>query len=512
MRSTLFILWLLSAIPIYAQSDSLHIYSMQEIYQQNNWLTGANPVGMSFNRFRSFSVAEVGYRFEDGNFGNVSLPASSNKYAVFGESYQTIGNVSLYGKIGYVNNRKQEVNWNGMTGDCWRGINLCDSVSGDQRSEQYQLSGAFSLPVSLRWLIGSRFDYLVDLNAKDTDPRNENQWMEWKITPGVGYECGSHRLGASIYYGNRKETVDYQNIGTHTTYPFFVSYPLGCFKTLPKGENIKWYYSAQEFGGFLQEEGVYGRFRLFQQIGGNLVRQNIVSDRIQNKKEGETDGWKLDYKGIGSLVSPLNRHEWNWKVLFDKSDSYDLLQQQEENMGTWHSSGKVLRSTFRINEYGLTYGYYRLYNEWNSRYSIVSGIDFKQTKSQLLFYPAEYTQTVRRFTAYSTFTRNFLLSNARIDLAIGAEYGKGGGTMIAEKQLQSGQNTPAIKLWQNMDRLEQEYNYLTEPRWALHLSLTYTYTASFTWFARLTVGYENASKNLFNSNKENISVQIGLFF
>ena len=181
-------------------------------------------------------------------------------------------------------------------------------------------------------------------------------------------------------------------------------------------------------------------------------------------------------------------------------------------MGKWHSSGKVLRSTSRINEYGLTYGYYRLYNEWNSRYSIVSGIDFKQTKSQLLFYPAEYTQTVRRFTAYSTFTRNFLLSNARIDLAIGAEYGKGGGTMIAEKQLQSGQNTPAIKLWQNMDRLEQEYNYLTEPRWALHLSLTYTHTVSFTWFARLTMGYENASKNLFNSNKENISVQIGLFF
>ena len=59
MRSTLFILWLLSAIPVYAQSDSLHIYSMQGVYQQNNWLTGANPVGMSFNRFRSFSVAEV---------------------------------------------------------------------------------------------------------------------------------------------------------------------------------------------------------------------------------------------------------------------------------------------------------------------------------------------------------------------------------------------------------------------------------------------------------------------
>ena len=35
-------------------------------------------------------------------------------------------------------------------------------------------------------------------------------------------------------------------------------------------------------GGVGPEEGVYGRFRLFQQIGGSLVRQNTVSDRIQN--------------------------------------------------------------------------------------------------------------------------------------------------------------------------------------------------------------------------------------
>ncbi len=92
-----------------------------------------------------------------------------------------------------------------------------------------------------------------------------------------------------------------------------------------------------------KKKGVYGRFRLFQQIGGNLVRQNIVSDRIQNKKEGETDGWKLDYKGIGSLVSPLNRHEWSWKVLFDKSDSYDLCSSRKR---TWVHG--VLRGRFSV--------------------------------------------------------------------------------------------------------------------------------------------------------------------
>lgn len=67
-------------------------------------------------------------------------------------------------------------------------------------------------------------------------------------------------------------------------------------------------------------------------------------------------------------------------------------------------------------------------------------------QKSIVFYPAEYTQTVRRFTAYSTFTRNFLLSNARIDLAIGAEYGKGGGTMIAENSC-------------NQDRIRPQSNY-----------------------------------------------------
>ena len=79
-----------------AQTDTLHIPSIREIYKHNNWLAANNPVGLSFNRFRSFSVAEAGYSYHNGNLGNVSIPASTSIYSVYSESFQTVNKVSLY--------------------------------------------------------------------------------------------------------------------------------------------------------------------------------------------------------------------------------------------------------------------------------------------------------------------------------------------------------------------------------------------------------------------------------
>ncbi|WP_455674586.1 DUF6850 family outer membrane beta-barrel protein [Phocaeicola sp.] len=506
------ILPLLFAIAAFAQSDSLHIPSMQEVYRQNSWLEGANPVGLSFNRFRSFSVAEAGYRYHNGNFGNLSIPASAHKYNVYSESFQTLGKVALYGKLGYANHQKQDINWNGMTGDYWRGINLCDSVNGNQSAEQYQLAGAFSLPVSTHWLIAAQFEYLVELTAKDTDPRNKNQWMEWKITPGAGYRWNEHlRLGASLLYAKRKEEVGYQNIGTHVVYPFLVAYPLGFFKTLPRGENINWYYSANEMGGALQVELAHGSFRLFQQVSGSTAGQDIISNRIQNKKEGETDLWEVEYKGKLQRTSPRNRHDWIWSAAFNGSSSYDPLQQQEAS-GTWTSYGKVLRSTHNTGQYALSYGYYRLRNDWNTRFSFTVGADYQHAKSSLFFYPTEYTQSVHRYTIHSAFTQNFSLKNGWLDCSLGGKYGKGGGDMMNREESQEDQDSPDITLWQNQDRLEQDFCIQTKARWSIQASATYTHTIPFTWFVRLSGAYEKANEMLYNTNKKYFSAQIGLLF
>lgn len=69
-------------------------------------------------------------------------------------------------------------------------------------------------------------DYKVQMTAKDTDPRNKNEWSEWILMPGVGYRLGNHTLGLSLMYADKKETVDYRNMGTHAVYPFFCGIPL----------------------------------------------------------------------------------------------------------------------------------------------------------------------------------------------------------------------------------------------------------------------------------------------
>ncbi len=394
-REILFGLFLSLSMTVSAQTDTLSIPSTEEVYRQNYWLTGTNPVGLSFNRFRSFSVAEASYSHHKGNFGNVSIPASADIYSVYSESFQTVDKVSIYGKIGYTQFQNRQQNWNGMTGDYWQAVNLCDSISGKQRSEEYQLAGGFSLPVHPRWLLGAKADYRVQLTAKDTDPRNKNQWMEWRLTPGVGYLYGNLHLGASLLYVRRKETVNYQNMGSHTTYPVLVAYPLGFFKTLSWGENVNWYYSGQEVGGALQLHFNRGSFQLYQDISGSAAWQTVESDRIKNKKEGETDSWQVEYKGKLQKVCPDHKHEWEWLATFNHADNFDPLQHQVE-YNTWQSDGRLLRSTRRTSRYALTYGYYQLRDAWHSRFSILSGITYRQAKTALLFYPAEYTQPIHR--------------------------------------------------------------------------------------------------------------------
>lgn len=510
-RGTLSILWMLVVMAASAQTDTLHIPSMQEAYRQNSWLSGNNPVGLSFNRFRSFSVAEAGYGYQKGNFGNVSIPSSTHTYTVYSESFQTIGKVAVYGKLGYTQKQKHDINWNGMAGNYWQGINLCDSISGNQSSEQYQLQSAFSLPIHSRWLIGTRFDYQAELTAKDTDPRDKNQWMEWKLTPGIGYQFNKFRLGTSLFYVNRKEKVDYQNIGTHVTYPFLVTYPLGFYKTLPRSGSINWHYTANEFGGGMQMEYLQNSIRLFQQLSGSSTSQSIVSNQITNRKEGESDCWNIHYQGKLQRFSFHNHHEWNWLAVYYSSNNYEPLQQQEES-GLWNSYGKVLRSTYRSNTYAFSYGFHQLRDSWHPRFSWITGVDFHQIKNDLLFYPVKYSQNMHRFTIHTQLTRNFLMKNATLDCTLGGKYEKGGGDRMEEKQLQDNSTAPDIKLWQNQNRLLQEFNYQTDPRWLIHASITYTRTIPFSWFVRITGEFEKAGINMPNKNKQYFSTQIGLLF
>lgn len=495
----------------FAQSDTLHIPSMQEVYKHNNWLSGDNPISLSFNYFNVFSIAEVGYSHSRGNLGKVSLPISSNVYSVLSESYQKLGKVALYGKLSYEQNQNKGQNWNGMMNEYWHSMNLSDSVSGKQHKEVYHFVGAFSLPVRSNWLLGGKFDYRVQMLAKNADPRNRNQWSEWISSPGIGYQADNYTVGMSLLYANRKETVDYQNMGTHATHPVFVAYPLSYFRTLSSDGNVKWHYAGQEIGGALQAELGCGKLCFFQQLEGSVTKQNIESNRIQGRKEGESHLWQMNYLGKLKRCFIDIQHEWEVKIKYQQTDSYDPLQQQEEN-GIWKSYGKVLRSTQRNGVCELSYEYRKLRDAWHPHFSLSSGIYYQYKENALLFYPAKYLQPLHRFVISTAYTHNFILPSAYLDCSVGGVYGMGRGTMMKKETSLSSESGEDIKLWQNVSLLQQYYDYETALRLNINFSITYTRWTPFSWYIRLTGNYECSNKYQLNDSRKKIMTCIGLIF
>lgn len=512
-RTGLYCLSVCLSVSALAQTDSLRIPSMEAVRRQNYWLEGENPVALSFNDFRSFSVAEAGYRRTDGNLGKVTEPVTMNVYSIGSESFQKLGTVSLFGKLGYTQTRKQEMNWNGMTGSHWQAVNLSDSIAGNQRAEQYQLASAFAVPLHSHWLMGAGIDYQVQLTAKDTDPRNKNQWMELQLTPGVVYQYAKYKLGASFLYKKSKEEVNYRNVGTHVTYPYFAAYPLGFFLTIPRGEESTWYYSSKEMGGALQLDFTTGTLQLFQQVSAGVINQDIVSNRILNRGEGETDVWHADYTGKLGWFRRQSKHEISLLAGFRQAKSYDNLQRQDMN-GFWESYGRIARSEHQVANCALTYGFYRQRDVWNNHFSVLAGVRYHQEESMLLFYPIAYSQPIHRFAIHATVTRQWVLAGGLLDLSVGGEYGTGGGVLQKEKSL-SGQAAPDIPFWQNRELLQQLFVYETAARWNLETSACYTRfipSSQLAWVARVSGRYEQGGKSLPDENKCCISASVGLLF
>lgn len=470
VRTILWSILILFPVAAWSQRDTLLIYSLEDLYRQNYWLTSPNPIGLTFNKSASFSIAKAGFSYSNGNPGNPVFPASAHRYSADCQSFQQIGKVSLYGRLSYSFNKEHGVSLNGMTNAYWQAVHLYDSVSGNRQSEKYRLAASFSLPLNKRWLIGARADYNVEQTAKDTDPRHKNQWMAWRLTPGAGYRYGKSRFGISFHYSVKKEEVDYRTMGSHRDYPIMVGYPLGYAKGLPQKESADWHYTGQETGGSFQMDIPLGRFSFFQEICGSAFNQKVISNRIQNRKEADTDGWQTAYKGHLQKQNLHNRQEWLGYILINRFKNYDPLQEQTES-GIWQSHGEVLRSSYQHGLYALKYTYERLNPEQYPTFTFTSGIIYHQTKTSLFFYPIEHAQRDNNVTVHSTAIRTLSLKRAQLKLSLGG-------------------------------------HYRTNQQWGLTPSVTYTRTTPLSWFVRLGGTYISEKRRAYRK----IETQFGWLF
>ena len=66
-----------STLSLSAQKEDKNIYNMERLKADNPWISSYNAAGLTFNRFSDFSLAEIGFQYDKGDFRNVIDPTSA---------------------------------------------------------------------------------------------------------------------------------------------------------------------------------------------------------------------------------------------------------------------------------------------------------------------------------------------------------------------------------------------------------------------------------------------------
>lgn len=509
--------FLISILPAFSQTTltSERILSVESIYRQNTWLMANNPAGLSLNTFSSFSVVETGYQYTQGKFRNVTEAKATGIADLHAESFLTLGNASFYGQIGYNHQNRKDVNRNGNIAPEQSLVQVFDTVAGNQQTECYFLAGAVSLPFGKHWIAAIETKYKVQTNAKKTNPRNINNEMELKLTPGVIVSKGIWKAGASLHYERITEAIEYKNYGNTSAYPFFTRYPLWFYQRHETtGNNYMRMYAQQHVGGAVQFDIDLQNKRLFQEFTFKKNVQTVDGNQVVNKKEAETEGQQWNYQAKAEWFYNNTRQH----ILFTAGQSncigYDLLQ-TPGSTSVWEQKGRIHRSGEKNTTYALSYNFHKLRDAWNDIWSVTSGITFNKTSPYVLIYPAEYTQRLHTLKLHATATRNFLLTDALLDLSLTGCYGTGSGTLLNETVI-NGQEKPEIQLKQNQELLKQEFGYKSATYTGISLSARYTRMPEkkqYAWYAIASGEYKQAFNGIFDQNSRyGITVSTGLQF
>lgn len=490
------------------------ILSVESIYRQNIWLTANNPAGLSLNKFNSFSLVETGYQHTRGNYRDVTEANTAGKVNLHSESFFTRGKASFYGQIGYNHLNRNDVNWNGNIMPEQSLILLFDTVAGKQQTERYFLTGAVSLPVGKHWIAAIEAKYQVQSNAKKSDPRNLNNEMELKLTPGILFSKGIWKTGASLNYERISEAIKYKNYGNSSAYPFFSRYPLWFYQRHEvSGNNYMRTYTQQHWGGALQLAIDLQNKTLFQEFRFRKNTQIVDGNQVVNKKEAKTEGRQWYYQAAFEWLRNNSQQQLFFTANQSASTGYDLLQTSTNLV--WEQKGRVHRSGEKNTTYTLAYSFHKLQDAWNDVWSVTSGITVNKTAPYVLIYPIEYTQRLRTLKIHATVARNFLLTDALLNFSLTSCYRTGSGTQLNET-VANEQEKPVIQLEQNLELLKQEFAYRSATYAGISLSARYTHLPEkkqYAWYAAASGKYKQAFNGIFNqSNRYEIAVSTGLLF
>lgn len=272
---------------VQAQAQGYTPAAWEQMQSQNLWLQSQNAAGMVFDASQPYSLLDVGYDWQDGNYHRPQEGEKTSTLGVYSEGLMKLPKAYVWGSFSFQQQNLTDAGYNASITDPFRGMPyyVIDEHLSDWRNQYYDLRFRASTPLlHNRWALGLEGVYQVSLAAKQRDPRVDSRYYNLQVVPSVSYRLSDeHRLGLSLRYESIKEDSRMENENTDIDQPYYHLYGLGtAVQYIGEGRTTNYY--GDRFGAALQYNFRNDAWNVLLE-GSYDVRAEIVEQTYTNPKK-----------------------------------------------------------------------------------------------------------------------------------------------------------------------------------------------------------------------------------
>lgn len=450
--------------------------SLRAVAQQTSDFKDYNPAKIIsvFSPQTKHSVAEISYLLTGGAFRDVYEPTTGHTYGATVYSIQSFSKTYLAAKAGYTRHHRNNQQYSGMFNPTTSLITFADTVRGTQKGETYLLSGTIAHPITKRWIAGITIDYLAGNNAKDTDPRNENNINNLAIIPGLNYVIGKIELGANFSWQRSNERVSYESFGKETKNGV-TFYPLWFYTTesFYDGTNAKRDYYRNTYVSAFQFQFLGKRWKIFIEPNYASGNEKIWINRAIRRSGGETTSHSFGLKNKIEYSARQFTHLFTPAFGHTKKSVYDLQQQMDKDNRIYETILRIKRSQVKSTTAGFDYILHpdKQNGAIPEKWQAIANVGYERRYTLFRIYPADFIQTLTRFAFSAGYNHRFNTPENQFECGARIRYTTGSGQQPNLSKLNE-----KTTFHLNKHLLTEEYNYFTSSATGASLHFKYTHS------------------------------------
>lgn len=506
--------------------EELRWTNFDYVKNSNSWLSGENATGLSKLNTKSISFIETAFYKKAGDFINFYESDNSSTFGAKTESFYRLSKIVFYGKMEYSNFSGKNMGGSTLLDPYFSSFDIvefADSTAGKKNMETYHLTGAFSVPLYKKLLLGLKANYKTVSYYKVKDLRHTNDLMNLESTVGLSYSLGEFaEIGSNFYFKKRVENTLYQAEGnTDQQFNSLISY--GSFFGKQETFGTEGYTGDDNNNPFV--DYIHGisfqidlfpksKIHFFNEIGLKWRKGYFGEKSSVDIQYTEHQADIIHYKGVISFEKLKNLHQ-----LFINVNREDLVNFENSYNESTTSGGNTTVVYYGKNEVldrvlskaKLTYtGNINVRND-NPEYVIIAGASIWRRDQISTFYPYYRIQDIKQLSANASLEKNIIRNNNMYSICVEASYGSGNGSEKTD-----GSYAQASKGYASLNKnLYKEYEYLTAARGIGGFSFRYTKALpeGFRFYGEINYDYTKAFDVSFNGNSfSSLSVKIGYLF